>query len=477
MKLSSLISCLQEKEVFNFNDYEIENITDNSKDVQEGSLFVARCGERFNGHSFIEEAKEKGAKAFVVEDKRYIKDGCFIYVPSSSKALSLLLFSFFQNPSQDLEIIGVTGTNGKTTTVFLMEKILNLYFPTARFSTIGHRIGNCEMPTSLTTPHPLEIHRMLQMAKNKGIRFVVMELSSHGLYLDRVFGMKFSKAIFTNLTEDHLDFHKTLDNYLKAKKALFLSLDKDCEAFINIDDPFYKRLIDGIKAKIITYGIENDADFKGEDIEENGDGISFSLKGERIKTHLYGRYNVYNCLAAISATISYGIPFDAIREAIFSFKSPPGRFEVIFQNPKVIIDYAHTPDSLLKVLEACWSLKPKRVILVFGCGGNREREKRPIMGQIASEKASLVIVTSDNPRDEDPEEIISEIEMGLKGDYIKIKDRRSAIKEAIESANPSDLVLIAGKGHEDCQIIGNKRIPFSDKEVALEILHQLWTSV
>lgn len=472
MKLSSLLLNLSEKEVFNFNDCEIENITDNSQDVQPGSLFVARQGQRTNGHSFIEEAKAKGAIAFVVEDKRYIKDGCFICVPSSSKALSILASSFFQNPSQALEIIGVTGTNGKTTTVFLIEKILNFYFPTASFSTIGQRIGDCNFPTLFTTPPPLEIHRLLHIAKNKGIRFVVMEVSSHSLSLDRVFGIRFSKAIWTNLTEDHLDFHKTLDNYFNAKKSLFLSLDKDCEAFVNIDDPFYKRLIDGIKAKVITYGIENHADFKGYDIEEK-DGISFSIKGERIKTSLFGRYNVYNCLAAISAARSYGIPFDAIKEAIFAFKPPPGRFEVIFQNPKIVIDYAHTPDALYNALKASWATRPKRVILVFGCGGNREREKRPIMGNIASNEASLIIVTSDNPRDEDPEDIIREIELGLKKDYIKIPDRRSAIAEAIKCAEPDDLVLIAGRGHEEYQIIGGKRIPFSDKKVALEILKEL----
>lgn len=474
MKLSSLLYDLKEKKVFNFKPLEIKNITDNSNEIKEGSLFVAKRGERFDGHSFIETAKANGAIAFVVEDKRYISDmGCFILVPSSSKALSQLASSFYENPSRSLEIIGVTGTNGKTTTIFLIEKILMRYFKTARFSTVGQRIGDYEISTSLTTPHPLEIHRLLQRSKDEGINLVIMEVSSHGLYLDRVFGIRFSKAIWTNLTEDHLDFHKTLDNYFNAKKRLFLSLNKGGEAFVNVDGPFYKRIIDGIDAKVVTYGIENDADFKADNIEIERDGLAFSVKGERIKTPLYGRYNVYNCLAAISAAISYGIPFDAIREAMLDFKPPPGRFEVIFENPKIVIDYAHTPDALLNVLQTCWALKPKRVILVFGCGGNREKEKRPIMGNIATKGASLVIVTSDNPRDEDPEEIIREIVGGIKGDYIKIPDRRASIKEAITSADHDDLVLIAGKGHENYQIIKDKRIPFNDKEVALEILKEL----
>jgi len=472
MRLSSLLSFLSEKEVFGFRECEIELVTDTSSDTKKNALFVAIKGERFDGHSFIKSAKEKGVTCFVVEDKKYItNDSTFILTPSSRRSLSQLASGFFGNPSDALNLIGITGTNGKTTSVFLIEKIFSYAgIPIARLSTIGHKIGDEYISTSLTTPHPLELQSLLLKAKNKGIKFVVMEVSSHGLALDRVFGIRFSQAIFTNLTEDHLDFHKTFENYLRAKKRLFLSLKKNASCFVNVDDPSYKGLISGISARIITYGIENDADFRGYNIEERGDGISFFVKGFKIKTGLYGRYNVYNCLSSISCAIANGISFDVIKEAILDFKPPPGRFEVIWEKPKVVIDYAHTPDALSSVLKTALSLKPKRLILVFGCGGNRERGKREIMGSIASELADITIITSDNPRDEDPEIIMDDIEKGMKKEHFRISNRKRAIKKAIESAKPNDLVLIAGKGHEDYQIIKGKRIHFNDKEVALEIL-------
>ncbi|MEW6680160.1 MAG: UDP-N-acetylmuramoyl-L-alanyl-D-glutamate--2,6-diaminopimelate ligase [bacterium] len=475
MKLSSLLKALLEKEVFSYKDLEIKGITDNHKDIENGFLFVAISGEKFNGHSFIQSAIENGAACFVVEERKYIiPDKTFILVPSSRRALSQLASVFFENPASSLNIIAITGTNGKTTIAFLIEEIFRkALFPIARFSTIGHRIGDEDISTSFTTPQPLEMHRLFLKAKNKGIKFVVMEVSSHALSLNRVFGIRFSCAIFTNLSEDHLDFHKTIDDYLLSKRRLFLSLDKEAKALVNIDSPSYSKITEGIRARVITYGIEKDADVKASDIEDSKDGTSFSIGKERIKTHLYGRYNIYNCLSAISCAINYGISFEVIKDALFDFKPPSGRFEIIWKNPIVVIDYAHTPDALSSVLNAAWGFKPKRVILVFGCGGNREKEKRPIMGSIADELASLTIVTSDNPRDEDPEIIIDEIEKGMKKPHLRIADRKEAIKKAIESANSDDLVLLSGKGHEDYQIIKDKRLPFNDKEVAWEILKEM----
>ncbi|MEW6102765.1 MAG: UDP-N-acetylmuramoyl-L-alanyl-D-glutamate--2,6-diaminopimelate ligase [bacterium] len=472
MKLSSLLSFLLEKEVFNLRDVEIKNITDNSRDIKEGSLFVAIKGEKFDGHSFIQEAINKGASCIVVEDKKYITpNSIFVLTFSSLKALSQLASAFFGNPSDSLNIIGITGTNGKTTTAFLIEEVFKkASFPIARLGTIGHRIGSEDIPTVLTTPHPLEIFKLLLKAKNEGAKFVVMEVSSHGLSLERVSGIKFKQAIFTNLTEDHLDFHKTWDSYLLAKKRLFLSLNKDCDAFVNIDDPSYKKIISGTKARVITYGINGNADIKGEKIKEGKRGISFSIGKERINTLLYGTYNIYNCLASISCAIMNGISFDVIKDAISNFKAPLGRFEIIWKSPLVVIDYAHTPDGLSCVLKTAKSLIHKRIILVFGCGGNREKQKRPIMGKIASSLSDIPIITSDNPRDEDPEIIMDEIEKGMKKAHLRIVNRETAIKKAIELADKDDLILIAGKGHEDYQIIGNERIPFNDKEVALKIL-------
>jgi UDP-N-acetylmuramoyl-L-alanyl-D-glutamate--2,6-diaminopimelate ligase len=460
MKLSFLVAPLGIKVS---EDKEIEYITDDSRKVKPNTLFFAINGVSVNGHRFIKDAKDKGAVAFIVEEEGY--EGA-IRVEDGRKALSLVVQRFFGEPQAGMKIIGITGTDGKTTTAFLIENIFERAgVPIARLSTIGHKIGKDEIPATHTTPSSIELQSLLKASSDEGCKACVMEVSSHSLDQDRVYGMKFWGGIFTNLSSDHLDYHKTKEAYLEAKRKLFLSLDSVSYAFVNADDPASDRIIEGTRAKVVRFGIEA-GELKPEAVEETETGIAFLIYGERIKSRLFGRYNLSNMLGAIAASHYYEIPIKVIKEAIEDFSPPDGRFEIVSLSPKVIIDYAHTANALSKVLEACWQIKPKRAILLFGCGGDRDREKRPQMGRIAERLASLIILTSDNPRNEDPEQILCEIEKGMKKEHLKIPDRREAIEKAISLAGPDDLVLIAGKGHERYQVIGDKKIEFSDKEEA-----------
>ncbi|MBU1262860.1 UDP-N-acetylmuramoyl-L-alanyl-D-glutamate--2,6-diaminopimelate ligase [bacterium] len=461
MKLSHLLLPLNIKVQ---EDIEIEHITDDSRKVKPNTLFFAIKGVCVNGHRFIKEAKNKGAVAFIVEEEGL--EGA-IRVKDGRKALSLVAQRFFGEAQATLKIIGITGTDGKTTTAFLIESIFERAgILISRLSTIGHRIGGREIPATQTTPSSIELQSLLKEAKDRGSEACVMEVSSHSLSQDRVYGMRFWGGIFTNLSSEHLDYHKTQEAYLEAKRKLFLSLSSDSYTFVNADDPSSDRMIEGTKAQVIRFGIR-EGELRPEEIEETETGIAFSIYGKRIKSKLFGIYNLYNMLGAIAASHYYGIPIKTIKEAIEDFSPPQGRFEIISRSPKVIIDYAHTPNALSAVLRACWQLKPKRVILLFGCGGDRDREKRPEMGRIAEELASLSLLTSDNPRNEDPEQILKEIEKGMKKEHLKISDRREAIEKAISLAQADDLVLIAGKGHERYQIIGDKKIEFSDQEEAI----------
>ncbi|MEK9149096.1 MAG: UDP-N-acetylmuramoyl-L-alanyl-D-glutamate--2,6-diaminopimelate ligase [Candidatus Desantisbacteria bacterium] len=464
MKLSQLLVPLNIKVQ---EDRQIEHITDDSRKVEPNTLFFAIKGVCVNGHRFIQEAKDKGAVAVIVEEDGL--DGT-IRVEDGRKALSLVAQKFFGEPI--LKIIGITGTDGKTTTAFLIENIFERAgIPISRLSTIGHRIGGRQVPATQTTPSPIELQSLLKKAKDGGSEACVMEVSSHSLSQDRVYGMRFWGGIFTNLSSDHLDYHKTKEAYLEAKRKLFLSLTPDSYAFVNADDPSSAKMIAGTKAKVVRFGIKQ-GELKPEAVEETETGIAFSIYKERITSKLFGIHNLYNMLGSIAASLNYGIPIKAIKEAIEDFSPPPGRFEIISHSPRVIIDYAHTPQGLSVTLKACWQIKPKRVILLFGCGGDRDREKRPEMGRIAEELASLVILTSDNPRYEDPERILDEIEKGMKKEHLRIADRRQAIEKAISLAGADDLVLIAGKGHEGYQIIGDKKIEFSDKEEAIKSLNK-----
>lgn len=463
MRLSRLISCLKEKEVSGSLDVQVKGIALDSRKVRPGYLFIAIKGFEEDGHQFIEEAARGGASCLVVEEEIEKISLPVVRVPNSRRAAGLLAAKFYGYPAKKLRLIGVTGTNGKTTTTYLLESIFKKAgIKVARLSTTEYRIGKEVFRAAHTTPDAVELQRLFAYALSKGITHVVMEVSSHALFLERIAGCEFAYGLFTNLSHDHLDFHKSMDDYFSAKLSLFDGSVPVEKAIINIDDPYGTRIAEKTRAKIIPYQLSSN-------------NYQLSIKGVPVHLKLPGRHNLYNALAASMVALSEGIEPQTIKEGLETLESVPGRFEVVsFDNPKVVVDYAHTPDALRNVLSLCREFKPGRIITVFGCGGDRDRKKRPVMGRVASQMSDLAIITSDNPRSENPEEIIKEIEAGIKskGSYQVVVDRREAIGKAIGLAKEGDLVLIAGKGHEDYQILRDKTISFDDREVAREILNE-----
>ncbi len=509
MILRELIEDLKEKDIEGNQDIEVRGIACDSRKVEKGFLFVCIAGFNFDGHTFIPEAIKKGACTLVVEkDIGSVKGITAIRVPNARYALGILANKFYDCPSSKLRVMGITGTNGKTTTTYLVRQILREAGKrTALFGTIAYQLGDRTLPAHCTTPQSLELQSMFKKLVEENFDSVVMEVSSHALALDRVAGCEFDVGVFTNLDRDHLDFHKTMENYLEAKTKLFRLLNHSPKtykrAIINIDSPYAEHIIKNTKVKILTYGVKREADIRAYDISLSFNGLKFNvatpLGKATIHLQLHGRHNVYNALAAIGVGINEGISLDEIREAIAKLESVPGRFEKIDcgQPFNVVVDYAHTPDALKKALETARELTKERVIVVFGCGGDRDKTKRPLMGEVAAAHSDIIILTSDNPRSEEPIRIIKEIEAGInpalscyaetlrskKGrgyDYLIIEDRFEAIKEALSLARDGDLVLIAGKGHEDYQIISaqgssafggkDKRIRFNDKDVVKKLL-------
>ncbi len=481
VKLSQLLEALKEKEVFGPQDVEIRKIAYDSRKIKKDSLFVAIRGFQTDGHRFINEALLKGARVVVMEKRIPLGEGVTgIRVPDARKALALLADRFYHHPSRKIRLIGITGTNGKTTTSYLIEAILTADKRRCNLlGTIAYKIGSKIIPAQLTTPESLDLQSMLSQLVKEKIKYAVMEVSSHALELFRIEEVKFSIAVFTNLSIDHLDFHETVENYLEAKTRLFTRLPKKAFAVINIDDPQSSYLKKRTLCSILTYGIEKKADIRARGIVLSLKGSSFRVKTKEgdldINLPLPGKHNIYNALAAIGVSLLLKIPFPAIEKGLERTKNIPGRFEKINEGQDfwVIIDYAHTDDALKKVLATCRELIKKRIILVFGCGGDRDRSKRPLMGEVAARYSDYTIITNDNPRSEEPLGIASSIEVGMKrgdGRYTIILDREEAIKKGIEEADSGDMVLIAGKGHETTQTIGTQVLPFDDREVARRIL-------
>ncbi len=468
-------------------DVEVEDITSNSKEVREGSLFVAIKGERFDGHDFIEEAIRRGAVAFVIQNPEHamkLKDRPVIIVDDSRKALALLSSNFYGRISEKIPVIGITGTNGKTTTAFLIKSILNeAGIKTGLIGTIHYEIGDEILPALHTTPDAIGFQGLLKRMYDKGCRAVVAEVSSHALALKRVDGTIFERAVFTNLTRDHLDFHKDMDSYFLAKKRLFKELLKDDGISIINQDDEYGRLLKADLKNTLTYGIIS-GNIRAININNTLHGLRFDVVMEGVKegrrssysveSALTGMFNVYNILAAFATGLSLDIPVSAIVEGIKSLRSVKGRFQRIDmgQDFLVVVDYAHTPDALERLILTAREILAARdvggrIITVFGAGGDRDRGKRPLMGEIATRLSDLVVITNDNPRSEDPSSIIADILRGVRGEnYRVIPDRFEAIREAIRMAEKGDIVLIAGKGHEEYQEIKGERFHFSDQESA-----------
>lgn len=488
MQLTQLISDLLFKQVIGDSDKNILGIHNDSRKIKEGFLFVCTKGAKEDGHQYIAQAIQNGAVAVLISDEQqqYAADVTYIKVTDTAKAASIVVDKFYDSPSRKLNLIGVTGTNGKTTTTNLIEYLLQYKkYRTGLIGTTEIHYPNFREESSLTTPLCYELQQHLFNMVNEKVDYVAMEVSSHSLHLGRVHGCEYKIAVFTNLTQDHLDYHKTMEAYGDAKGLLFSQLgnsyDKPKFAILNSDDPWSERYKHATSAQVITYGIENQADITASNIMIDVSGTSFTLKtplGEtQIKTSLIGRFNVYNLLAAISVVIAEGFTLEELSVACNSLVGVEGRFEAVVEGQPfaVVVDYAHTPDSLANVLQTARQLKPNKVLAVVGCGGDRDRTKRPIMANIALELADHVYFTSDNPRTEDPIAILDDMTSHLteSGKYETIVNRQVAIEKAISDAEPNDIIIIAGKGHEKYQIIGTVKTYFDDKQVARDQLHQL----
>lgn len=507
MQLSDLLKNVPVLEVKGDLSREISSVCYDSKKCDRDSLFVAVPGLKVDGHQFIAEAVERGAAAVVHEkDIASVSNAVFIRVQDCRRVLGLLGKNFYGNPSHHLCLIGITGTNGKTTVSYLLESILQTAgFRTGVIGTINYRFDGRVRPAPHTTPESYELQKILREMLNAGVSHVVMEVSSHSLDLRRVDDCEFDLGVFLNLSQDHLDYHRTLEEYFLAKKRFFNELlergakNRPLKMIVNGDDLWGRSIIEEVGAsKVLTFGIENAIDIGADHVDLSLEKIHADLKTPSghfaVRSSLIGRFNLYNILAAVSAAYSLGIGEEAIRKGILHAEAAPGRLQKVSgkEQPTVFVDFAHTDDALRRVLENLSRFREGRIITVFGCGGDRDRGKRPLMGAAAASLSDLTILTSDNPRTEDPVEILRQIEKGVdrtkllkyqpedldrnfdqKG-YVVVPDRRKAIQLAVAVAAKEDIVLIAGKGHENYQIIQDKKIPFDDREVTKEVLKMLW---
>jgi UDP-N-acetylmuramoyl-L-alanyl-D-glutamate--2,6-diaminopimelate ligase len=488
MQLKVLARAIAPRRVVGSLDREVESIAYDSRRVQGNTLFVAIRGEKSDGHQFVDQAIEQGASVIVAEREISSPRATCLVVDDSRSALADLSAAFYGMPARKLKMAAVTGTNGKTTTTFLIKHICEKAgMRCGLLGTVQYEIGDRILPAIRTTPEALDIQELLAQIVNAGGRAAAMEVSSHALAQERTRGIEWDVAVFTNLTQDHLDFHRTMENYFEAKAKLFQDLPlqskkKGASAVINIDDRYGEKLVDRLAGKIpvVTYGLGLHADFRASNYRTEFAGTSYQLdargRSYLVRVPLIGRFNVANSMAALAAATVMGVN---LRAAILSLaRSPqvPGRLELVpaKRQFQIFVDYAHTDDALRNVLKTLRELKPRKLIVVFGCGGDRDRKKRPLMGRATDELADHAIITSDNPRKENPDAIISEVEKGFRSTrYEKIVERAEAIRRAVAMAQPRDLVLIAGKGHEKYQEFADHTIPFDDIQVARRALDDL----
>ena len=484
MLLKTLLAAVAPRATIGPVDRNVDAIAYDSRRVQANGIFVALRGEKSDGNRFVDQAIEKGATVIVTETELRNPRATTVQVENTRTALADLAAVFYQHPMRRLKLAAVTGTNGKTTTTFLIKHICeNARLRCGLIGTVRYEIGERVLPAIRTTPEALEIQELLGQMLNAGCKAAAMEVSSHALAQERTRGLEWDVAVFTNLTQDHLDFHGSMDRYFAEKAKLFTALaqqaKKNAVAVVNIDDRYGEKLIDriGKEIPIVTYGMGTRADFRASNYRPDFSGTSYQLDARGkiflVRLPLIGRFNVANSLAALAAANTLGI---SLRDAILSLgKSPqvPGRLEAVQAKRQfqVFVDYAHTPDALLNVLKTLRELSPRKLIVVFGCGGDRDRQKRPLMAHAADNNADFSIITSDNPRKEDPDEIIAEVEKGFRSDrYETITDRAEAIARAVSLAEPRDIVLIAGKGHETYQEFADNTIPFDDLQIARRAL-------
>lgn len=480
MKLDELLNRIPVSEIIGDKNQEISEMTFDSRQAVEQGLYVAIKGTVSDGHDFINSAIEKGANVIVCENiPTDIKDEItYIKVKDAAKTLGHLASNFYGNPSSKLNLIGITGTNGKTSTTTLLFDIFKMLgFKCALISTVEYRIDEEVIPSTHTTPDVIRLNQILAKAVSKGCEYAFMEVSSHGIHQQRTEGLQFKIAGFTNITHDHLDYHKTFEEYLKTKKRFFDDLSSDAVAITNVDDKNGNIMLQNTKASKKTYALKTMSDFHGKITEVDFNGMLLNFNGKEFWTTLTGKFNAYNLLLAYAVAIECGFHEDDILPAISKLKRVKGRFETLKSDGGIffVVDYAHTPDALENVLDSINEIRTKneRLITVFGCGGDRDKTKRPEMGKIATKKSTLAIITSDNPRSEDPAQIIKDIEAGVEpqfySKYTSIPDRREAIKMAIKFAEPKDIIVVAGKGHETYQEINGVKHHFDDQETIIEL--------
>ncbi len=476
MILNELLSVITPKQIIGCTDIDITAIQFDSRKVNEGNLFVAQVGTAVDGHEYIASCIEKGAKAVVLSNPDYLPSGSnnvtYILVENTDEALGRMASKWFGEPSKKLTLVGVTGTNGKTTIATLLYKLARaLGHKAGLLSTVVNYIDEESIPATHTTPDALELNGLLKRMVDAGCSHAFMEVSSHAIAQKRIAGLDFDGALFTNLTRDHIDYHKTFDNYRDTKKQLFDNLKKEAFAVTNKDDKNGLVMTQNTKAKVYSYSVRMMADYRAQILEEGFDGMLLQLDGQEVFVPLVGRFNVSNLLCIYGAAINLGFDKIEVLRVLSTLKPVNGRFETI-HSPKgwtAIIDYAHTPDAVDNVIQTINEIRKGKLITVVGCGGNRDKGKRPMMAQIAKHGSDQLILTSDNPRDEEPEDILRDMAAGLTEDELRstliITDRESAIKTACTLAQAEDVILVAGKGHEDYQIIKGVKHHFDDHEI------------
>ncbi len=482
MKLKKLLKVIPEIIIKGSKEIEITGICSNSKIVSPGNLFIAKKGLTYDGAKYIPEAIEGGAIAILTDlyDPTY-KDMTQLITPDVNELEAILAAEYHGNPSKSLTMIGITGTNGKTTVSYLVKNILDrVSGPTGLIGTVEYIIGEHKLPATHTTPDVTLNHKLLHEMVLSGCKSAVMEVTSHALIQNRVSNIYFDVAVFTNLSQDHLDFHGTMEEYRKAKNLLFRNM-RNGSCVINVDDPAHDEIMKGCSSTVLTYGIEKEADLRAENIVYADHTTSFDLviKTNRYlcKTPLPGKYNVYNCLAAFGVGLTQQIPIEKLLEIAQTFPQVRGRLEQIPNETgtKIFVDFAHTEDALKNILLCLKEMPHRKIITIFGCGGNRDKTKRPRMAKIAEQLSDVIIVTSDNPRNENPEDILDDIIAGFSGNttFLREVDRKIAFEKAMEIAEPGDILLIAGKGHESGQIFAHNTVEFNDALVIKEVCSNL----
>ena len=463
-------------------DIEIAGLTYDSRTVSEGYCFFAVAGTVVDGHNFIAKAVESGAKAVIcqhIPDEVAECDCTFVVVEDTNAAMGTIASNFYGNPSHELKVVGVTGTNGKTTIATLLyDLVQSMGYKAGLISTVVYKVGAREIVSTHTTPDAIRLNAMMREMVDEGCDYCFMECSSHAIVQQRIGGLRFVGGLFTNITHEHLDYHKTFAEYIRAKKSFFDALPKEAFALVNADDRNGEVMLQNTKASRYTLSLQRMADFRAKVVEMMVEGMELRIDNKEVWVQFLGRFNAYNLLTVYGAAVLLGFEKEEVLAHLSMLRPVSGRFETVLakDGTTAVVDFAHTPDALENIINTIDELRQsgQRLIVVCGCGGDRDRTKRPVMGGMAAKRADVAIFTSDNPRTEDPEQILREMEEGVEaGDkYLKIADRHEAIKTAVMLAEPRDIILLAGKGHEDYQIVGTEKLPFNDKEVVKEFFEK-----